>query len=222
MIQTMTEPVSPTTPLPPWLQAVQNNDESWPPGLPRLSPTEIARIKHQDMLDTFDVLFEPAMNATSEGIGISLFLRDDHRQVHAGKFMRWILDDPERKAIYRKACQTAAHLMRGDILAVADGKTQDIPDTGLAKLGVDARFKLMALADPGEFTTTTKIDVSSHQTIDITAAMAPALARAQEMQRLARERMASLPSQLVQDVGFRVVSDENLLETPDNASEEDD
>ena len=225
MIQTIM-----TERLPLWLQSLDPSTITpspvgagdWPPGLPRLSPTEIASIHRQDMLDTFEALFDPAIDALSGGTSITKFLSMDHRQPHPGRFMRWIKADPSRYKQYLDARDIAAELISNDIVGIADGTDNPLEDVARSKLRVDARKLVMGFDAKERFTTTTKIDVSSHQTIDITAAMAPALARAQEMQRLARERMASLPSQLVQDVGFRVVSDENLLETPDNASEEDD
>lgn len=132
---------------------------------------EQTRLRKQDMLDTFEKLFEPAIEAVENGEGISLFLSRDHRSITPGKFMRWILADPTRESRYKDACRVAAHLMRGDILAKADGTDQTIDDVARSKLGVDTRFKLMALADPKEFITTTKVDVSGHQSISLVGLM---------------------------------------------------
>ena len=173
MFQTMTQPLL----TPPWLQAVQNTDE-WPADLPKISQAEIARIRHQDQLDSFEALFEPAMEATENGEGITLFLSKDHRDLNPGRFMRWILADPVREERYKSACRVAAHLMRGDLIAKADGTDQTIDDVARSKLGVDTRFKLMALADPKDFVTTSKVDVTS-TSISITAALEKANNRLQ-------------------------------------------
>ena len=123
------------------------------------------------MTDTFEALFEQAIEAVENGEGISLFLSRDHRSITPGRFMRWILTDPTRESRYKEACRVAAHLMRGDILAKADGTDQTIDDVARSKLGVDTRFRLMALADPKEFITTTKVDVSGHQSISLVGLM---------------------------------------------------
>lgn len=162
------------TPIPAWLQAL-NPDPSLDLGLdldpPTVSPLELARLRKQDMLDTFEAIFDQAVDAVENGEGISLFLSRDHRSITPGRFMRWILADPTRERRYKDACRVAAHLMRGDILAKADGTDQTIDDVARSKLAVDARFKLMALADPKEFITTTKVDVTGHQSISLVGLM---------------------------------------------------
>ena len=176
MIQTMTDSSSP--PLPAWLASLPDPIPLAPPPDPRLTQQQIAQIKRQDMMDSFEALFEPAMEATENGEGITLFLSKDHRDLNPGRFMRWILADPVREERYKSACRVAAHLMRGDLIAKADGTDQTIDDVARSKLGVDTRFKLMALADPKDFVTTSKVDVTS-TSISITAALEKAQNRLQ-------------------------------------------
>lgn len=159
------------TSTPIWLQALAcgNPDPLLP--LPPVTPAKLVQLRKQDMTDTFEALFEQAIEAVENGEGISLFLSRDHRGVTPGKFMRWILTDPTRESRYKEACRVAAHLMRGDILAKADGTDQTIDDVARSKLAVDTRFKLMALADPKEFITTTRVDVTGHQSISLVGLM---------------------------------------------------
>lgn len=206
MIQTMTDTHHP---LPPWLASLPSTPDTEPqprldPPTPSLSLAEIARIKLNDQLDTFEALFEPALDALSGGTSITLFLSFDHRAPHPGRFMRWIKADPQRYKRYLEARDIAAELISNDIVGIADGKDNPLEDVQRSKLRVDARKMVMAFDAKERFTTTTKVDISGHQTIDITAAMAPALERAREMTRLARERLAQLPTQVVQDVTPRM------------------
>ena len=191
---------NPTTP--PWLANLAQSPvpPDWPDDLPQTSPLELIKLKRQDQLDTFEAIFEPAIDALSGGTSITKFLSMDHRNPHPGKFMRWIKADPERYRLYLEARDIAAELISNDIIGIADGTDNPLEDVARSKLRVDARKVMMSFDNKERFTTTTRLDVTSHQTIDITAAMAPALERAKEMQRLTRERMASLPSPLIQDV----------------------
>ena len=226
MFQTMTQDAtSPAHSLPPWLQALPSTPDTdlqshLDPPTPSLSLAEIARIKLNDQLDTFEALFEPALDALSGGTSITLFLSFDHRAPHPGRFMRWIKADPQRYKRYLEAREIAAELISNDIVGIADGKDNPLEDVQRSKLRVDARKLVMAYDAKERFTTTTKVDISGHQTIDITAAMAPALERAKEMTRLARERMAALPSPLVQDVTPRM-TDEPEPDTLDLDGEDD-
>ena len=202
MIQTQ---MAQTQPLPPWLAAITPAE----PETPVMSLAEIARVKLNDQLDTFEALFEPAIDALSGGTSITLFLSFDHRAPHPGRFMRWIKADPQRYKRYLEAREIAAELISGDIVGIADGKDNPMEDVARSKLRVDARRATMSYDAKERFTTTTKVDISGHQTISVTAAMAPALERAKEMAQLARERMALAPSQLVQDVVSRPVLGDN-------------
>ena len=160
------------TALPEWLQALDDPQPfPQPTSTPTLTAGQQIQLRKQDRLDTFEALFEQAIEAVENGEGISLFLSRDHRGVTPGKFMRWILTDPTRESRYKEACRVAAHLMRGDILAKADGTDQTIDDVARSKLAVDTRFKLMALADPKEFITTTRVDVTGHQSISLVGLM---------------------------------------------------
>ena len=209
MIQTMTASSSP--PLPAWLASIPLEPS---PTQPHLSQQQIAQIRRQDMLDSFEALFEPAMEATENGEGITLFLSNDHRGLNPGRFMRWILADPTREERYKRACRVAAHLMRGDLIAKADGTDQTIDDVARSKLGVDTRFKLMALADPKDFVTTAKVDVTS-TSISITAAL-----------ETARSRLLRIPEMVQSDTTPPTLIEDAVVKTlppqPDPADPQDD
>lgn len=211
MIQTMTDSSSP--PLPAWLAQALSPDPVLTPIQPdpHLTQQQIAQIKRQDMLDSFEALFEPAMEATENGEGITLFLSRDHRDLNPGRFMRWILADPTREERYKSACRVAAHLMRGDLIAKADGTDRTIDDVARSKLGVDTRFKLMALADPKDFVTTSKVDVTS-TSISITAAL-----------EKAQNRLLRIP-EMIQNAGATLIEDAvvKTLPSPPSDSSDDD
>jgi hypothetical protein len=169
MFQTMTEP------LPSWLaQALSQPPPSPPP--PALTQQQIAQIKQQDMLDLFEALFEPAIDALSGGTSITKFLSEDHREPHPGRFMRWIKSDPERYQKYLEARDIAAELISNDIVGIADGTDNPLEDVARSKLRVDARKVMMSFDNKERFTTTTKVDVTS-TSISITAALEKANTR---------------------------------------------
>lgn len=203
------------TPIPAWLQAL-NPDPSLDLDPPTVSPLELARLRKQDMMDTFEAIFDQAVDAVENGEGISLFLSRDHRSITPGRFMRWILADPTRERRYKDACRVAAHLMRGDILAKADGTDQTIDDVARSKLAVDARFKLMALADPKEFITTTKVDVTS-TSISITAALEKANNRLQRITPIT----TSSPSTLIEEAVVKTLPQPDPSPDDSDGGEED-
>lgn len=158
-------------PLPAWLEALVS------PAPPSPDPSDIeiniaalARLRKQDMLALFEALFEPAMEALTEGTSINKFLRDDPRQPHPGKFMRWIMDDPARYQTYQRANEVAMELISNDIIPIADGKDEPMEDVARTKLRVDARKTMMAFNNK-RFVSTTKVDVTGHQTISLVGLM---------------------------------------------------
>ena len=205
MIQTIM-----TERLPLWLQSLDPSTitpspvgagDNWPSGLPRLSPTEIASIHRQDMLDTFEALFDPAIDALSGGTSITKFLSMDHRQPHPGRFMRWIKADPSRYKQYLDARDIAAELISNDIVGIADGTDNPLEDVARSKLRVDARKLVMGFDAKERFTTTTKVDVTSTNT-SITAALTTARSRLTQIPAMTRDDVVD-----VTPLGYRLKLD---------------
>ena len=205
MIQTIM-----TERLPLWLQSLDPSTitpspvgagDNWPSGLPRLSPTEIASIHRQDMLDTFEALFDPAIDALSGGTSITKFLSMDHRQPHPGRFMRWIKADPSRYKQYLDARDIAAELISNDIVGIADGTDNPLEDVARSKLRVDARKLVMGFDAKERFTTTTKVDVTSTN-ISITAALTTARSRLTQIPEMTRDDVVD-----VTPLGYRLKLD---------------
>src|SRR5574343_634622 len=158
------------TSIPAWLQALEPDpslslsppSSSKPPSL-----LEQTRLRKQDMLDTFEKLFEPAMEALIDGVSINKFLQNDHRNIRPGKFMQWIMDDPKRYETYLRANTVAMELVSNDLIQIADGRDDPMEDVARSKLRVDARKLMMGFNARDRFTTTTKVDVSGHQSISL-------------------------------------------------------
>ena len=157
------------TSIPAWLQALEPTDPSPPPK--PISALELALLRKQDMLDTFEKIFDPAMEALADGTSIVKFLQSDHRSISAGRFMRWIMDDPQRYRAYLRSHEVAMELISNDLIPIADGKDDPMEDVARSKLRVDARKLMMGFNAKDRFTTTTKVDVTGHQSISLVGLM---------------------------------------------------
>lgn len=157
------------TATPAWLQALEPTDPSPPPK--PISALELALLRKQDMLDTFEKIFDPAMEALADGTSIVKFLQSDHRSISAGRFMRWIMDDPQRYRAYLRSHEVAMELISNDLIPIADGKDDPMEDVARSKLRVDARKLMMGFNAKDRFTTTTKVDVTGHQSISLVGLM---------------------------------------------------
>ena len=153
------------TSIPAWLQALEPTEPK------PISPLELALLRKQDMLDTFEKIFDPAMEALADGTSIVKFLQSDHRSLSAGRFMRWIMDDPQRYRAYLRSHEVAMELISNDLIPIADGKDDPMEDVARSKLRVDARKLMMGFNAKDRFTTTTKVDVTGHQSISLVGLM---------------------------------------------------
>lgn len=161
----MTQQAPTTSTVPPWLQALEPTEPK------PISPLELALLRKQDMLDTFEKIFDPAMEALADGTSIVKFLQSDHRSLSAGRFMRWIMDDPQRYRAYLRSHEVAMELISNDLIPIADGKDDPMEDVARSKLRVDARKLMMGFNAKDRFTTTTKVDVTGHQSISLVGLM---------------------------------------------------
>lgn len=198
MIQTMTDFSQSPSPSPPWLQSLLVDNPETPTITPIPTPNEIARLKRQDQLDTFEAIFEPAIDALSGGTSITKFLSMDHRQPHPGQFMRWIKADPARYRAYLEARDIAAELISNDIIGIADGTDNPLEDVARSKLRVDARKVMMSFDNKERFTTTTKVDVTSTN-ISITAALTTARSRLKQIPEMVKDDVVD-----VTPLGYRL------------------
>ena len=153
------------TATPAWLQALEPTEPQ------PVSPLELALLRKQDMLDTFEKIFDPAMEALADGTSIVKFLQSDHRSLSAGRFMRWIMDDPQRYRAYLRSHEVAMELISNDLIPIADGKDDPMEDVARSKLRVDARKLMMGFNAKDRFTTTTTVDVTGHQSISLVGLM---------------------------------------------------
>ena len=166
----MTQQTATSTPQ--WLQALTPDPLPVPsPPLKPPSPLELALLRKQDMMDTFEKIFDPAMEALADGTSIVKFLQSDHRSLSAGRFMRWIMDDPQRYRAYLRSHEVAMELISNDLIPIADGKDDPMEDVARSKLRVDARKLMMGFNAKDRFTTTTKVDVTGHQSISLVGLM---------------------------------------------------
>lgn len=197
------------TSIPAWLQALEPTD----PPLKPPSQLELALLRKQDMLDTFEKIFDPAMEALADGTSIVKFLQSDHRSLSAGRFMRWIMDDPQRYRAYLRSHEVAMELISNDLIPIADGKDDPMEDVARSKLRVDARKLMMGFNAKDRFTTTTKVDVTGHQSISLVGLM-----KDREQQGIA---MVERLNNLLPPVDATIKAD-NPYDTPPTDLDEDD
>lgn len=190
MFQTMTEPLL----TPPWLQAL-NPDPPLDLDPPTVSQMELARLRRQDQMATFEKLFEPAMEALIDGVSINKFLQNDHRNIRPGKFMQWIMDDPKRYETYLRANAIAMELVSNDLIQIADGRDDPMEDVARSKLRVDARKLMMGFNAKDRFTTTTKVDVAT--SISITTALQTARSRLETLTDLTADDVIDVSQPLL-------------------------
>ena len=62
-------------------------------------------------------------------------------------------------------------LISNDLIPIADGKDDPMEDVARSKLRVDARKLMMGFNAKDRFTTTTKVDVTGHQSISLVGLM---------------------------------------------------
>lgn len=190
----MTQQAPTTSTVPPWLQALTPEPDPSPPLKPP-SQLELALLRKQDMLDTFEKIFDPAMEALADGTSIVKFLQSDHRSLSAGRFMRWIMDDPQRYRAYLRSHEVAMELISNDLIPIADGKDDPMEDVARSKLRVDARKLMMGFNAKDRFTTTTKVDVAAN--ISITTALQTARSRLETLTDLTAEDVIDVSQPLL-------------------------
>ena len=200
------------TSIPAWLQALEPTD----PPLKPPSQLELALLRKQDMLDTFEKIFDPAMEALADGTSIVKFLQSDHRSISAGRFMRWIMDDPQRYRAYLRSHEVAMELISNDLIPIADGKDDPMEDVARSKLRVDARKLMMGFNAKDRFTTTTKVDVTGHQSISLVGLM-----KDREQQGIAMvERLNNLLPPV--DATIKADNPYQLTDTPTDPDDDED
>jgi len=62
-------------------------------------------------------------------------------EVPVGRMLMWVMSDDDRYAAYCKATEIAAHALMHEVIAIADGDSEDL---GRDKLRIETRFKVAA------------------------------------------------------------------------------
>lgn len=105
-----------------------------------LSPLE------RDLLyATFEHIFEYVLEMLSGGEPLDEILGSDPRNINKGRFIAWVLDDPERKALYDRALKVSAEIEFGRIPAMADA-SDTLEDVARTNVKINAlKYRLGVL-----------------------------------------------------------------------------
>jgi hypothetical protein len=126
----------------------------------------------------FEVIFPGVLEKLSEGYTLAQVFKEDHRTLPLGAFVRWMMKDPTRAAMYREAKEIRSEQWAGKIIEIAEATDNPLEDVARSKLKVDTYKYLMGADNRKTYGDTKTIDVGG--TISITAALAAAASRVSE------------------------------------------
>lgn len=129
-------------------------------------------------LRTFEVIFPSVLEKLSEGYTLAQVFKEDHRTLPLGAFVRWMMKDPTRAAMYKEAKEIRSEQWAGKIIEIAEATDNPLEDVARSKLKVDTYKYLMGADNRKAYGDTKTIDVGG--TISITAALAAAASRVSE------------------------------------------
>lgn len=107
----------------------------------------------------FDQMFNVFMAQIAGGVPLTTLLRDDHRCIQEGRFMRWINKDPVRRAEYEKAMEAGVELLIHETITIADNTEEDVTRSALrikTRQQIAAKYKPKLFGDSKQIDITTK------------------------------------------------------------------
>lgn len=161
--------------LPDWLTPTSSLELPDPPE-PCLPPETKARILAQ-----YEIIFPRVLDAIYGGSTLANALREIPIEIDQGAFYRWLKKDPQRLEQYKEAKEIRTEAWAGKIIEHATGEVAGtvMEDVARSKLVVDTYKWLMQADNRRTYGDTKQIEVN--QNISITAALAAAQGRVQEV-----------------------------------------
>jgi hypothetical protein len=124
----------------------------------------------------FELAFEPLMDEFAKGRFLTSVVRDYPIELDHGRFVNWIMRDPERKARYYEAQEIGAEMIASRIVDPETASQSTIPeDVNRDKLNFDKAKWWCGIVNKRRFAPAQQIELN--QTISITAALAAAQGR---------------------------------------------
>lgn len=120
----------PLVDVPDWLMAEQP--------VAKRSTAEVLRLTNQ----IYENFFETFLEKIAEGNMLSDIVKEDNRGINRGKFLAWIMRDPERKQRYFEAQEIQTEELVEQALKIADAVDNPLEDVQRSQLRVKMRLDL--------------------------------------------------------------------------------
>ena len=149
------------TPMPDWLSADTSQS------IPSYPTTPEDRLLQETI---YQSLFETSLDAICEGIDLQQFINRDPRNINYGKFVRWILKDPERKVRYYEAQAIMAEILMSRASQASlgiineNGVPNEVPRDTLI---VNTAKWMMGVYNRQRFGETKQIDINNTTTVNV-------------------------------------------------------
>lgn len=128
---------------------------------PTPPPPEPVSNDRELQLMTFDSIFMSVMDKLAAGTPISTQFANDPRNLDIGRFMRWVLKSPARKAIYDECNESLSEVLWHEIIPIADGTDNPMEEVQRANIRIETRKFFMKVANKRKFADTKSIDVTT-------------------------------------------------------------
>jgi len=126
--------------------------------VPVLPQPKSRREKERD-LEQYPQIFTLMMMQVAGGVPLTTLIRNDHRCIEQGRFMRWINKDPTRRAEYEAAMEAGVELLMQETVAIADNVDEDVNRSALrikTRQQIAAKYKPKLFGDSKQIDITTK------------------------------------------------------------------
>lgn len=138
---------------------------------------ELAMLRRQNEMTTFESAFERMMSVVETGQPLTAALEDYPVELNYTRFLAWVHKDENRKARYYEAQTVAAEVVAQQMLDIADA-SDTIEDVQRSTLRINTRKWLLGVWNRRRFGETRQIEQTV--TIDLGEAMAAAQRRVNE------------------------------------------
>lgn len=146
-----------------------------PQWLKPLSVHEVADLRRQNMLATFELALDTVLcRMVDQGCSLAESVKQDHRDFPYSQFLGWIMRDEGRKARYHEAQALAAEVVFDQLTSIADAE-DTIEDVQRSTLKVNTRKWWLGVVNRKRFGDVKQVE--QNVTLDIGEAMAEAQAR---------------------------------------------
>jgi hypothetical protein len=123
-----------------------------------LAPERRSKLRREMDLSQYEQMFTLFMTQVAGGVPLTTLIRDDHRCVEQGRFMRWINRDAARRAEYEAAMEAGVELLMQETVAIADNVDEDVTRSALR---IKTRQQLAAKYKPRLFGDSKQIDITT-------------------------------------------------------------